>query len=198
MSHSQFQSRWFILRLAWLNLWDERMTTGRINQVAILYANGLNSVPSSNKLRNKPYHNPCIQKPICSHDSNQASAPRIQVSLTLKNFFQPCALDVATVNSLDSGSSPMQWPATSRDSVKVYFPTKLFFCFALKYPQQVQSARRSSYSTVQAPHHSGIGLALIERSFIGANKDLSPRHCVYHGLHDFYSTKCFAIHVSIA
>ena len=35
MSRSQFQSRIFILRHAWLNLWDERMTTGRINQVAI-------------------------------------------------------------------------------------------------------------------------------------------------------------------
>ena len=35
MSRSQFQSRRFILRHAWLNLWDERMTTGRINQVAI-------------------------------------------------------------------------------------------------------------------------------------------------------------------
>ena len=34
MSHSQFQSKGFILRLAWLSLWDERMTTGRINQVA--------------------------------------------------------------------------------------------------------------------------------------------------------------------
>ena len=34
MSHSQFQSKWFILRRAWLSLWDERMTTGRINQVA--------------------------------------------------------------------------------------------------------------------------------------------------------------------
>ena len=34
MSHSQFQSRIFILRRAWLNLWDERMTTDRINQVA--------------------------------------------------------------------------------------------------------------------------------------------------------------------
>ena len=34
MSHSQFQSKRFILRLAWLSLWDERMTTGRINQVA--------------------------------------------------------------------------------------------------------------------------------------------------------------------
>ena len=36
MSHSQFHSiELFILRHAWLNLWDERMTTGRINQVAI-------------------------------------------------------------------------------------------------------------------------------------------------------------------
>lgn len=34
MSRSQFQSKRFILRHAWLNLWDERMTTGRINQVA--------------------------------------------------------------------------------------------------------------------------------------------------------------------
>ena len=37
MSHSQFHStRSLILRHAWLNLWDERMTTGRINQIAIL------------------------------------------------------------------------------------------------------------------------------------------------------------------
>ena len=37
MSHSQFHSiESFILRHAWLNLWDERMTTGRINQVTII------------------------------------------------------------------------------------------------------------------------------------------------------------------
>ena len=36
MSHSQFHStKLFILRHAWLNLWDKRMTTGRINQVYI-------------------------------------------------------------------------------------------------------------------------------------------------------------------
>ena len=34
MSHSQFHSiKQFILRHAWLNLWDKHMTTGRINQV---------------------------------------------------------------------------------------------------------------------------------------------------------------------
>ena len=36
MSRSQFQSTRFILTHAWLNLWDERMTTGRINQVAVI------------------------------------------------------------------------------------------------------------------------------------------------------------------
>ena len=35
MSRSQFSSKRVILRHAWLNLLDERMTTGRINQVAI-------------------------------------------------------------------------------------------------------------------------------------------------------------------
>ena len=35
MSHSQFHSiDLFILRHAWLNLWDKHMTTGRINQVS--------------------------------------------------------------------------------------------------------------------------------------------------------------------
>ena len=33
MSHSQFYCISFILRHAWLNLWDKHMTTGRINQV---------------------------------------------------------------------------------------------------------------------------------------------------------------------
>ena len=35
MSRSQFSCIMVILRHAWLNLRDERMTTGRINQVAI-------------------------------------------------------------------------------------------------------------------------------------------------------------------
>ena len=37
MSHSRFHSiKLFILRHAWLNLWDKHMTTGRINQVTLL------------------------------------------------------------------------------------------------------------------------------------------------------------------
>ena len=39
MSHSQFHStKLFILRHAWLNLWDKHMTTGRINQVTFIFA----------------------------------------------------------------------------------------------------------------------------------------------------------------
>ena len=38
MSHSQFHStNLFILRHAWLNLWDKHMTTGRINQVTTIH-----------------------------------------------------------------------------------------------------------------------------------------------------------------
>ena len=38
MSHSQFHStKLFILRHAWLNLWDKHMTTGRINQVTTVH-----------------------------------------------------------------------------------------------------------------------------------------------------------------
>ena len=37
MSHLQFHStNVFILRHAWLNLWDKHMTTGRINQVTVV------------------------------------------------------------------------------------------------------------------------------------------------------------------
>jgi hypothetical protein len=36
MSHSQFHCIPFILRHAWLSLWDKHMTTGRINQITTL------------------------------------------------------------------------------------------------------------------------------------------------------------------
>ena len=42
MSHSQFHStNLFILRHAWLNLWDKHMTTGRINQVTISWTHDI-------------------------------------------------------------------------------------------------------------------------------------------------------------
>ena len=37
MSYLQFKSVIFILRHAWLNLWDKHMTTGRINQIACFF-----------------------------------------------------------------------------------------------------------------------------------------------------------------
>ena len=54
MSHSQFHSTsLLILRHAWLNLWDKRMTTGRINQVNIFRCRitAYATHPSA-----KPYH----------------------------------------------------------------------------------------------------------------------------------------------
>lgn len=54
MSHSQFHSTdLFILRHAWLNLWDKHMTTGRINQVSYKKLKGsekrafLQTIPTS-------------------------------------------------------------------------------------------------------------------------------------------------------
>ena len=47
MSHSQFHSiKSFILRHAWLNLWDKHMTTGRINQVTIFSTRRPHGQPS--------------------------------------------------------------------------------------------------------------------------------------------------------
>jgi hypothetical protein len=48
MSHSQFHSiKLFILRHAWLNLWDKHMTTGRINQVTLVKRNKNRQRPKS-------------------------------------------------------------------------------------------------------------------------------------------------------
>ena len=56
MSHSQFHSiELFILRHAWLNLWDKRMTTGRINQVT--------SSPTKQLQTHCPSHKKCSHEP---------------------------------------------------------------------------------------------------------------------------------------
>ena len=52
MSRSQFQSKRFILTHAWLNLLDKRMTTGRINQVAIFV-----SIAAASSKRGSPLPN---------------------------------------------------------------------------------------------------------------------------------------------
>ena len=53
MSHSQFHStNSFILRHAWLNLWDKHMTTGRINQVTIVHQQRRSAVAEPPKERN--------------------------------------------------------------------------------------------------------------------------------------------------
>ena len=53
MSHSQFHStNLFILRHAWLNLWDKHMTTGRINQVTISLCTEVNLYSTSTRITN--------------------------------------------------------------------------------------------------------------------------------------------------
>ena len=48
MSHSQFHStKLFILRHAWLNLWDKHMTTGRINQVTTIHLLWIQSITTA-------------------------------------------------------------------------------------------------------------------------------------------------------
>ena len=63
MSHSQFHCiKSFILRHAWLNLWDKHMTTGRINQVTIVRYCISNNHPCQKGTRNHRKHNkPTLQ-----------------------------------------------------------------------------------------------------------------------------------------
>lgn len=71
MSHSQFQSKGFILRRAWLSLWDERMTTGRINQVATI--NGKAS-PTKRQREAKPMPSLQLQIPTAKPQPPKSTA----------------------------------------------------------------------------------------------------------------------------
>jgi hypothetical protein len=86
MSRSQFYSiKLFILRHAWLNLWDKHMTTGRINQVNFLLARNCtvteHNVKSWTELRgNKRSHIGCkLGRKSPAHN------PRRESSLTKSN-----------------------------------------------------------------------------------------------------------------
>jgi len=55
MSRSQFHSiKLFILRHAWLNLWDKHMTTGRINQVTLLSTITVRQANHQTSVQRKP------------------------------------------------------------------------------------------------------------------------------------------------
>jgi hypothetical protein len=99
MSHSQFQSKRFILRRAWLNLWDERMTTGRINQVAILL---IANFPSRDCLSRWTVRE--NRQPLTQHTGLSdwfQSFPRVKlsfdpvaISLPKPSWIFPCACSV--------------------------------------------------------------------------------------------------------
>ena len=64
MSHSQFHSTdLFILRHAWLNLWDKHMTTGRINQVSYKKLKGSEKRAF---LQTTPTSPPTLYQKLCS------------------------------------------------------------------------------------------------------------------------------------
>ena len=70
---SQYKA--FILRHAWLNLWDERMTTGRINQVAILKGfllSGFNTQKKKYMSFNKSNFTYSITRIYCNTNAEQS------------------------------------------------------------------------------------------------------------------------------
>ena len=78
MSRSQFHLWGFILRHAWLNLWDKHMTTGRINQVwrrtLHLNAHGEPQTFSAEALLFKCFYTLAIQWPRCALPSSSESS----------------------------------------------------------------------------------------------------------------------------
>ena len=81
MSRSQFQSKIFILRHAWLNLWDERMTTGRINQVATFFSHQQSRYLLAQWRRIKPNAGRTAKElGAKKHAKDEAQQPIIQVN----------------------------------------------------------------------------------------------------------------------
>lgn len=91
MSHSQFHStNLFILRHAWLNLWDKHMTTGRINQVTISVCAANKSLHSTSTRVRDTFHSGCsLQgfKCLCVNSfavNNSIPPKRTNMSMTSK------------------------------------------------------------------------------------------------------------------
>ena len=113
MSRSQFHSiNLFILTHAWLNLWDERMTTGRINQVAIIYPTHVTQVGS--QFRANTIDNPTPAHPL-RKQQGQTQAFSIEcISLMLE--FSNYVLCVDKHQNVDIVKS-----VVLRSSLKFYF-----------------------------------------------------------------------------
>jgi hypothetical protein len=82
-------------------------------------------------------------------------------------WHQHCRISFGHVNMiwqqstvLSSEAHPCSDLQCAETVSKFTSPTKPFFCFPLKYSQQVKSAHRSSCSIPQAPCHSSIQLVL--------------------------------------
>ena len=104
MSRSQFYSiKLFILRHAWLNLWDKHMTTGRINQVTLLSVRDLPQriVLSHDPLIGFPTHTLAAEAGRVNVDESQIV--RCSLRLTwLFGSFNLTLRDQPKANSLSS------------------------------------------------------------------------------------------------
>ena len=94
MSHSQFHStNLFILRHAWLNLWDKHMTTGRINQVTTFRITlaGDELVPATIESLSQPgvRQQSCVQCSILTEEQSLRSSDDVLARSTDRASLSP-------------------------------------------------------------------------------------------------------------
>ena len=145
MSRSQFQSKIFILRHAWLNLWDERMTTGRINQVATMFSPWQKSLATH-----------------CSRDQLHLRSPIPVATLVKKSLQWRSPISVPSQQLKPAVKIPVQTSASTKkhdilslgDSYIHWWNgvlssrTHMWFCFACKL-----APKRIDRETASAPKH---------------------------------------------
>ena len=159
MSRSQFQSKRFILRHAWLNLWDERMTTGRINQVAILAF--LCLVPQeylsrATMLHSKHYiSNKACQATLSSHShftltQNASDLPHDAREQTHTNTTQHTTKCIQSPIQSISGSASTQ-PSKATSTPSATTPSTTAYLYS---PVQTHAHTEQSQAIMSYQHHS--------------------------------------------
>ena len=174
MSRSQFQSKRFILRHAWLNLWDERMTTGRINQVAILTTT--NTIKQHNVFgtalaRSTPHvtsHTIESAKVIHNKHSNSDTredtwhASELPKRHAIKQSIGPAEANLNVPKSPELTTKHLLSTKTIVDAKRTLWTTRPLDCVVKPVrPKQVQTCR---YQTNQAPHKSIKGYRYAKRN----------------------------------
>ena len=100
MSHSQFHCiELFILRHAWLNLWDKHMTTGRINQVSHYFHHWYASINATSI----SHHPPSFHKLTARECTTiiRFTDPSINAAQNVKNNTSLAMQTISTIKSLE-------------------------------------------------------------------------------------------------